>query len=319
MRGYDANISFSPIKINVIVGRNGQFKTTLLEVLSAALILKFFETGDVVSANKLMKLTSLLRGDEFWFHRLISYHFELEVNEDHIYGGPVLKEDEEILNKLFTPNLMTNVGYLPPIKVYEIKVNDLITKVNIFPNGLMGFAVNKQNPNAKVYRFIPLSSLNLISPEYFSIMNDLVHIHKLFEVMSKVKVFESLEFKNDEFNRFTLIATYENKEVPVYYLGGGYYSLALTLIGSTLDIALFDSLENNLHPGFMMKIAEIIRNSPTQWFITTQSEELLDILLDHIYDIQVIRLYRSDNKIRSKVINKGDALELRKVEIDLRG
>ncbi|NON62469.1 hypothetical protein [Acidianus sp. RZ1] len=63
MRGYDTDISFTPKKVNVIVGRNGQFKTTLLELLSTALMLKFFEAGDILNANKLMKLTSLLRGD----------------------------------------------------------------------------------------------------------------------------------------------------------------------------------------------------------------------------------------------------------------
>ncbi|NON62468.1 hypothetical protein, partial [Acidianus sp. RZ1] len=156
----------------------------------------------------------------FWFHRLISLPFELEVNEDHIYGGPVLKEDEEIVNKLLIPNPMVNVGYLPPINVYEIKVRDTIIKVNVFPNGMMGFAVNKYNPNTKVYKFIPLFSSNLVSPGYFSIMNDLVPIHKLFEAIEKLGIFESLGFKNDEFNRFTLMATYENREMPVYYLGG---------------------------------------------------------------------------------------------------
>jgi AAA15 family ATPase/GTPase len=103
---------------------------------------------------------------------------------------------------------------------------------------------------------------------------------------------------------------------PIFMLGSGVrYLLALSILAEVCDVILFDDLEAALHPDVVESFVEVMKNSNSQFFLTTQSKELINKLVEHINDLKVIYLY-SDGDY--EVYSKKEAEELIELRGDLR-
>ncbi len=129
---------------------------------------------------------------------------------------------------------------------------------------------------------------------------------------AKVEVIPSLQSD-------VVVIKMDGVEHPIYDFGDGIQGLIIyTFAAFTNPDALIfiDEPETHLHPGIQRKLFKCLQKLPNQFFITTHSNHLLDISLDH-GDASSFYLLRNHPKIEKKFIvellSEGDSLMLAEI------
>ena len=83
---------------------------------------------------------------------------------------------------------------------------------------------------------------------------------------------------------------------PIFLLGSGArISIVIALLSIINDIVLFDDFEIALHPDTIEIISDILKDAKPQFFITTQSKEVVRSLVEKIRDIQILYFYKDSS------------------------
>lgn len=290
-----------PRKINVIVGCNDSFKTTFLEALTVALSIISPNVYNVRSTT----LASTLRMDPLWLYFLAKGGIDISLNEYRITHAS-LDEVSKVRPIQPIQNLAPPRGFKltrdnKTIRILRIDITDsknpIISMQDVDPDE------TKRLPN---YKFIAFSLPNPISSDFIN------------SFLSSVSFNDTIDIKLDELGRPNIVAN----NVEIQFLGSGFVSLILLTLASSNDIVIYDNIENRLHPQFMFKAIELMKESNSQWFITTQSTEFLDYLLTETDgdNVMVYEFMRRGNSIHIRQIEGSYAKKLsQELSEDLRG
>lgn len=305
-----------PRKINVIAGCNGSFKTTFLEALTVALSII---SPNVYNVRSTFTLASTLRMDPLWHYFLAKGGMDISLNEYRITHASLddLFKVRPIqpLQDLALPNgfKLTKDDKVIRILRIDIAQNSVLSIQDITPDEI------KRLPN---YRFVAFSIPNPISVDFINSFLSSVSFASVKDILKKLLNLELVGMKPDEFGRPNIVVTENENDVEIQFLGSGFASLILLTLASSNDIVIYDNIENHLHPQLMFKAIELMKESNSQWFITTQSMEFLDYLLTETdgVNVMVYEFMRRGNSIHIKQIEGSYAKELsQELSEDLRG
>ncbi len=274
-------LSFEPKKINLILGPNNVGKTTLLEAILISLI--GLQGEDIISKYR-------LSGKDVWKrlfflrskHELAEYDLFFRERESPFKIRIKLKGKEYEITlenknlgilKLIWPGAKETVRYGPN---YSAKGGNI---ANIS------------------YCFLYPGILNEMDlEEIWSELDKYGKTEKVKEIIRKYFGIESLEFsplRTAQTKAFVLHYKKERAKYPIFLLGSGArISIVISLLSNVSDVVLFDDFEVALHPDTVEIISDILRETKTQFFITTQSKEVVRSLVEKIDDTQILYFYR---------------------------
>lgn len=118
--------------------------------------------------------------------------------------------------------------------------------------------------------------------------------------------------------------------LPLAQVGQGVYRLATILadiIGEKTDVLLIDEIENGLHHSVQKQIwtglAEVAQELNVQIFATTHSGECLQaahraFLERRTYDLGVVQLFRTEDAVQGRLLDKEHIEAAVKADIELR-
>ncbi|MCH4816754.1 MAG: AAA family ATPase [Saccharolobus sp.] len=312
---------FTPRKINVITGCNGSFKTTFLEALTVSL---YMTSANIFNARSIFGLASTLRMDPLWHYLLAKDGFEMIINGQYKVSNASLEEVRKV-NPIQPINPLVNpVGFRLLKNNEEMRVLR-VDVLSILPQSAQ-ISISIQNRNEDEIKvlptltFIAFSTPNPISTDFVSNFSPLINFSKMKNSFKKLLNFELIGVKLDEFGRLTFAVSDGNKDVEIQFLGSGFASLILLAMASSNDIVIFDNIENHLHPQLMIKAIELMKESDSQWFITTQSTEFLNYLLLENPDKVMVYEFLKRDSIHIRQIEGNKARELiNELSEDLRG
>ncbi|MUM65943.1 hypothetical protein D1867_12025 [Acidianus infernus] len=304
-----------PRKINVIVGCNKTLKTTFLEALTVALLIISPNVYNVRSTT----LASTLRMDPLWHYFLAKEGIDISLNEYRITNAS-LDEVSKVspiqpLQDLALPNGFKLTRDDKVIRILRIDIT--VPQNSVLNIRDIAQDETKRLPN---YRFVAFSIPNPISADFINNFLSSVSFASVKDRLKKLLNLEFIGMKPDEFGRPNIVAT-EN-DVEIQFLGSGFVSLILLTLASSNDIVIYDNIENHLHPQLMFKAIELMKESNSQWFITTQSTEFLDYLLTETDgdNVMVYEFMRRGNSIHIRQIEGSYAKKLsQELSEDLRG
>lgn len=305
-----------PKKINVITGCNGSFKTTFLEALTVGLYMSSLNT---LNSRLIMNLSSTLRMDNLWFYFLAKDGFELTINGYKVSNA----SDEELLKVVVPPfnPLIKPVGFKlvkgdKVVRILRIDLQPLPSGIN---TSIIDSVIDQSIPLSN-YSFISFSVPNPLSHDFVTSFMPLVNFSKIKDTLKKVLDYELIGSKFDEFGRPTIIISEGDKDVEIQFLGSGIASLILLTMASSNDIIVFDNIENHLHPQLMLKVIDLMRESKSQWFVSTQSAEFLNYLLNENPEEVMVYEFLKRDEIHIRQIDGEKAKELiSELYEDLRG
>jgi hypothetical protein len=307
----------NPRKINIVTGCNGSFKTSFLEALTISLCAMY---PDVHNLRLLSSLASTLRMDPFWHYFLVKEGIDVTIN-----GYKVISTTYDEVVKV-QPSQPLNL-IVPPVGIKLVKGDKTlrILRIDIYnqpPIGWSNITVQGELiPNIPHYKFIAFSTPNPLTPEFISNFTPLISFATAKDTLKRLLNIELLGVKVDELNRLVVVIAENSKDVEIQFLGSGLTSFILLTLASSLDIVIYDNIENHLHPQLMLKAIKLMKESNTQWFITTQSEEFLKYLLTEIEeDIVIYEFIRRNEGVYIRQIDGKKAKYLQnEVLEDLRG
>ncbi|MEM1860071.1 MAG: hypothetical protein QW396_06570 [Metallosphaera sp.] len=290
-------VELKPSKINIITGSNGSLKTLFLEALSTALL------HYSRSPNNVVGLLPTLRMDDSWLYYLASEEVSMTVNDLTLSNA----NSEEVL-KLLLP---TSFGH--PLRYSGLKVTGPSGEETLIAYYSMVTSTGNSNS-------VQVSMNSLFYGNFLSCVSP--GLAKGKEEIKRVLGLDFIGYVPDELGR-NQIALLDEREKMLYLpmLGGGISSMVLLLLASSLDVVVYDNVENHLHKTLMVKLIEIMRASRAQWFVTTQSLEFLEFL-DEGKDIQVWQFKRFREKDEVLVrVHRGEEIGeyINELGIDLRG
>ena len=313
-------------RINVLTGCNGSFKTSILEALTASLLM----LTDPGRAQSLFTVAMTLRMDDFWLYKLLGDGFRLMVDDvvvrtiginDLIRLLTEHKKPLPPMTSLARTAVAESNDGKDLISLLETDVIQISTVTQQVQYNLH-IAVNKFNNNIN-YDFMALSTPNPLTPQFVGSFMKLVDYAKAINLFNKV--FEGLEIsfvglKPDEFDRNSIVFVTRDGEIPIQYLGSGYLSLALMVLTASRKIVIYDNVELHLHPWLMHKAAELMGSTKdVQWIITTQSSEMLEALLNNV-DLNELLVIETSPKGLLRVYDGDEAnRRVKKLDEDLRG
>lgn len=277
-------LSFEPKKINLILGPNNTGKTTLLEAILISLV--GLKGEDIISKYGLSKRN-------VW-ERLFFLRSEFKPSEYDLF----FKERE-------TP---FKIRIKLRNQEYEITLKDKNYGIfNLTGPGTktFGFGPNYSVPGGNItdisYCFLYPGILNEMDlEEIWAELDKRGKTEKVKEIIKKYFGIESLEFsplkiqKNSTFSTvFVLHYKKGTAKYPIFLLGSGArISIAISLLSNVSDVVLFDDFEIALHPDTIEIISDILREAKTQFFITTQSKEVVRNLVEKMADTQILYFYK---------------------------
>ncbi|BCU67965.1 ATP/GTP phosphatase [Sulfolobales archaeon HS-7] len=310
----------TPRKINVITGCNGSFKTTFLEALTVSL---FMTSRNVLKARSIINLASTLRMEPLWQYLLARDGFEMIVNNQYKVRSATFDEIIKVNPMQPVSTMINPVGFIllkndKEVRIFRVDISVLPASAQISIS-----IQDKDRDEVKElsgYTFIAFSTPNPISPDFVSNFSPLMEFSKIKDSLRKLLNFELMGVKMDEFGRLTFVVSNGNKDLEVQFLGSGFASLILLAMASSNDIVIFDNIENHLHPQLMLKAIELMKESNSQWFITTQSTEFLNyLLLENPEEVMVYEFLKREN-IHIRQLEGSKASELiNELSEDLRG
>ncbi|MEM4373245.1 MAG: hypothetical protein QXS59_09370 [Metallosphaera sp.] len=308
-------VELKPSKINIITGSNGSLKTLFLEALSTALL------HYSRSPNNVVGLLPTLRMDDSWLYYLVSEEVSMTVNDLTLSNA----NSEEVL-KLLLP---TSFGH--PLRYSGLKVTGPSGEETLIAYYSMVTSTGNSNSvqvsrkgRSREIDFVAYSTPNPMNSLFYGNFLSCVSpgLAKGKEEIKRVLGLDFIGYVPDELGR-NQIALLDEREKMLYLpmLGGGISSMVLLLLASSLDVVVYDNVENHLHKTLMVKLIEIMRASRAQWFVTTQSLEFLEFL-DEGKDIQVWQFKRFREKDEVLVrVHRGEEIGeyINELGIDLRG
>lgn len=273
-------------------------------------------------------------------------------------GNNELSKDLRILDKLlqkddFSKNLDSEKEKL--FKIISQKQNALIEE---YRNDMMKseklFLISKLNNNQIAMHVtmdnydeeIPESGekklsynipLIISAPKIHSLMSSLYG--QMVKKKKLRKVLDRLKNRNNDFEEINEVddnyfVTLENlnESIPLSFMGDGFRALLRLSFMASLaknGIILFEEPETSMHPAYMDILArEIIFNSDeAQFFITTHSLELLELILqkaekvDKLESVKILKLRRfPEGFIEREILSGREAKEeMESIKTDLRG
>ena len=304
-------------RINILTGCNGSFKTSILEALTASLLM----LTDQSRTQSLFTVAMSLRMDDFWLYRLLSDGFELIIDNIRVKTAGI--EDLAKVQQLIPMTPYTR-GAIAEGNGKRGFLRVDVVQVSAFPQQVqysMNLIVNKiEGVN---YDFVSLSIPNPLTPQFVDSFMKLVDYAKAITLFNKV--FEDLGvnfmgLKPDEFNRHNIVFVTKSGEKMLQYLGSGYLSLALMILAASRGMVIYDNVELHMHPWLMGKVAELMSiTKDTQWIITTQSSEMLNTILDNT-DLNEVLVIESNGRGLLRVYDGWEASRrIKELNEDLRG
>ncbi len=200
------------------------------------------------------------------------------------------------------------------------------------PTLLLSDIKNKKGGEKVISRFIETLLLDNTEAEFFETKKAIVE--KIQKYLKERKILENLE----RFDFDTLLFKNGEKmsEVPYSFMGDGFKSL-VGLIAKTSPenkIIFIEEPETHMHPAYMKElmhqIIDFSKENNVQFFITTHSSDILDIVstdevepeyqdyLEKELNIMTLRTFKKDVVIHET--NRQQAIEiLDDIKLDLRG
>jgi len=175
---------------------------------------------------------------------------------------------------------------------------------------------------------------NLALDERFGVSESKSKINEIQKYLQNRKILKNLE--RFDFDKLLFKRGGKEYEIPYSFMGNGFKAL-VGLISRTSkenETFLVEEPENHMHPAYVREairqIIDFSRTNKIQFFITTHSSDLLDLVLtgmlepkDQKYlaeELNVIRLGQLDEDIVAQELNLEEAKEeLEELRIDLRG
>ncbi|BCU70015.1 AAA family ATPase [Stygiolobus caldivivus] len=298
-----------PKKINVITGCNGSFKTTFLEALTVSL---FMTSANI--PRTVLGLASTLRMDPLWYYLLARDGVDMSVNGYRVTSASL--DDLKQVGPV--------VAIVNPVGFKLSKDGDTrilrVDLTSVLPQSVgitLRSETRKPLPN---FTFISFSMPNPITPDFVNNFSPLINFSKVKELLKKVLGFDLIGVKVDELNRMNFVVAEGDRDVEIQLLGSGFASLLLLILASSNDVVIHDNIENHLHPQLMLKAIDLMRQSSSQWFITTQSIEFLNYLLTAYPEGVMIYEFLKRDKVHVRQIEGKKAKELiDELYEDLRG
>jgi len=308
----------TPRKINVITGCNGSFKTTFLEALTVSLCMT---CRNVFNIKSIFGLASTLRMDPLWNYLLAKDGFEMAIDGYKVRNASL----EEVLkvNPIQPVIPLVNPAGFVLLKNGEV-IRTLRMDISSVPPAITQISISiKDTEEIKTlpsHTFVAFSIPNPITPDFISNFSPLIELSRIKDSLKKLLDYELIGVKIDEFGRLVFVVSKDNKDLEIQFLGSGFTSLMLLAMASSNDIVIFDNVENHLHSQLMLKVIELMRESDSQWFITTQSAEFLNYLvMESPEDVMVYEFLKRE-KVHIRQIEGSKARELiDELSEDLRG
>jgi len=296
-------ISFEPKKINLILGPNNVGKTTLLEAILVSLI--GLQGQDIISKYK-------LSGKDVW-ERLFFLRSKHQPAEYDLF----FRERE---NPFKIRIKLESAEY----KITMENKNFGVLKLEARNNEIIRFGPTHGTRGGNIanlsYCFLYPGILNEIDlEEIWSELDKYGKTEKVKEIIRKHFGIESLEFsplsvKQDK--EFVLHYKKGQAKYPIFLLGSGArISIVIALLSNVSDIVLFDDFEVALHPDTIEIISDILKEARTQFFVTTQSREVIERLIEKIEDTLIVYFYK-DNSY--SIFSREEAKEILKATEDIR-
>ncbi|WP_427973693.1 hypothetical protein [Acidilobus sp.] len=323
VRGVSLNLELRPAKVNIIVGCNGSYKTSLLEALAVALLTSDVD-ADLSKYPPLLTLLSTMRMDPAWALNLSELDMDVSVDGVDVRSvgrDEILKVPSPAQSPVMTfgfkayyngeefSSLRIDVT-LPPGQPPAVSV----TK-NLAWDRVMKYFARRRPPRSYVGLGVP----NPVGQDFVkavSAVTDYARARKLLEAFN----IDFLGVKYDSLGNPYLEVRLGSSTLHAQYAGGGFVTLALMALAATKDVVLFDTPEQHMHPSLLSDAVDIVAASASQWFIATQSVELVREVLrrdELVKEAQVVWLSRRP----SFRVMDGEraARELFELDWDLRG
>ena len=305
-----------PGKINVVTGCNGSFKTTFLEALTVGL---YMSSRNTLNSRQIISISSTLRMDSLWFYFLARDGFELGINGYKVGTA----SDEELLKVAVPPlnPLVRPVGFKlakgdSVVRVLRVDLQPAPSGINI---SLVDSLLDRTVPLSD-YSFVSFSTPNPLSHDFVTSFMSLVNFSKIKGTLKGVLGYELVGSKFDEFGRPTIVVSEGGRDVEIQFLGSGVASLILLAMASGNDVVIFDNVENHLHPQLMLKAIDLMRESGSQWFVSTQSAEFLNYLLSEgPEDVVVYEFFKRDEILVRQIDGRRAKELIGELYEDLRG
>ncbi|BCS94344.1 AAA family ATPase [Metallosphaera javensis (ex Sakai et al. 2022)] len=309
----------SPGKINVITGPNGSLKTSFLEALSAGLL------GVTSEFQSKLKLATTLRMEELWLYYLVNGDLDLEIDGmkvrsatlDEIRQFAPLPNENQV-NPEYTRGIIAEVGNYRSMLRFDIPYVQSTTNLS---SVIISFSRNNSVPPRNV-DFVSFSLPNPITPQF---VYDFLKIIKnpVEDIVEKINSegFKFVGFFPDELGRNSIVFEGKKGRMNIQLLGSGYSAYILLALSTSHDVILYDNVENHLHLKLMFKVMDLMRDSRSQWFVTTQSLEFIRFLSSSPHDVKLWRFRKAeDGKVMVKTYTGEEIREAVKVlKVDLRG
>ncbi|GGP19511.1 hypothetical protein GCM10007981_03490 [Thermocladium modestius] len=305
-------------RVNVLTGCNGTFKTSILEALTASMLV--LTSPDRVQPLSIIAAT--LRMDEFWLYKLLGDGFKLEIDGMEVRTAGIEELGRIKSQSPLPPSPFTRIAMVE--KGGEAKG---FLRVDATPAGMPlqqvpYFATVSRVDDAN-YDFIALSTPNPLTQQFTDSLMKLVDYARAIRLFNAA--FEGLEasfmgLKPDEFGRHDVVFVTRDGERPIQYLGSGYLSLALMALAASNGIVIYDNVELHMHPWLMEKAAKLIGGTgDVQWIITTQSGEMLSSILEAADLDDVLVIESSRNRLLRTYDGEEARRRIEELNEDLRG
>lgn len=350
-----SNIELSKLKtINIIAGRNGRGKTSILDAI--------FIANDLSSPDSMVKPilfrggTPIINDDDLWNSYFNNYDTEKKIsikiqNSKGTKTSTDFSVEERSKNStqnlnLFSSSAIDNAklsltssgnGKVLKIKVADItnaKTSSPIMNVEQSINGTqISVNITNLNANYKAIKTTYITTSNTINTT-----NTINIIGELIKNKNKESIIKSMSLINAKIKDLEIVVINgqpqlffdigEDRLVDVPSMGEGTGKL-LTIFAvsfySKNGIILIDEIENGVHYSLMQKVIEILldqaKTNNNQVFITTHSLDLINTI-SHMAseellegkDISFTRIGYSESK--SKTITKMFSLEEVKLSTD---
>ena len=250
-------------RVNVIIGKNGSGKTSLLEAVFLFTLLKSTYTDEVV-------LT--------WLSHVFQSRGDLVSSIVTLQDSAVSVDGETLTIKRKFGGIEMNLNGSTVARVYfrpSAEGNAYSLSVELNRGGIEGE----------------------YTPVYISTRFDSVNIPETIVSMAKKKAkLEGLDILREDLTGAYLL---HKDGIPVYVLGRGTLKrLLIEAATKFADVILIDEIEDSLFPLESFKVlAKEIAESNSTFFVVTQSHEMLRAIYDSIKEISVIIM--KDRKARS--------------------
>jgi energy-coupling factor transporter ATP-binding protein EcfA2 len=346
-RGID-HFEYEPNMINVLVGRNGTGKSSILEAIAMVYTapvgfsdrLDNNVLGELIMAERWWDLeyfVNLKRGDKRF--RLTAVKGGAEINVDATYkeGGaaevpePIRDLVEEFLSEEESDSLSPDelrrltsealegpflFGWAEPGDVHFVIISNMLATVTTKVPGSSDLIFYAHCPRW------PFTDIKWL----YDLLEESGRAYRFVNYLRRhIPYFADLRSGEEE-----LWVNFENLErpLPLSMMGDGMVEVIRQLVLVDLvpgGVLLVDGMPYNVHPAFYEVLAERLFEAAleerTQVFISTQNLEFVEKVLKTGGElVNLVRLYRIRDELAYEVLSCGEALEeLDELRIDLRG